>query len=83
MTDYPPPEDSLAHLHRSGWSMGEAGFTGSSGRTVHQVDGANGENRIRVEGATPAEAWRRAVEAAAACGMLADWPRPARRIGDF
>ena len=59
MTDhsaYPPPEESLARLHRSGWSMGEAGFTGSSGRTVYQCDGANGENRIKVEVATPAEA---------------------------
>ena len=75
--DYPPPEDSLRRLHRSGWSMGEAGFTGAGGRTIHRVDGSNGENRIRVQGSTPAEAWHRTVEAAAACGMLADWPRPA------
>ena len=71
-TDYPPAEDSLARLHRSGWSTGEAAFTGSSGWTVWQVDGSNGENKIRVEGSTPTEAWHRAVEAAAACGMLAD-----------
>ena len=70
-TDYPPAEDSLARLHRSGWSTGEAAFTGSSGWTVWQVDGSNGENKIRVEGATPYEAWLRAVEAAAARGMLA------------
>jgi hypothetical protein len=50
----------------------------SSGRYIHQVDGSNGENELRVEGATPAEAWHRAVEAAAACGMLEGWPRPAR-----
>jgi hypothetical protein len=37
-----------------------------------QVDGPNGENRLRVEGATPAEAWARAVEAAVAAGMLTD-----------
>jgi hypothetical protein len=73
---YPTAEESLHRLHRSGWSCGEAAFTGSSGRTVWQVDGSNGENRLRVEGATPAEAWWRAVEAAAAAGMLADWPRP-------
>jgi len=42
----------------------------------HQVDGSNGENKLRVESSTPAEAWFRAVEAAAAVGMLADWPRP-------
>ena len=47
--------------------LDEAAFTGSSGRTVNRVDGANGENRIRVESATPA---RRgiAVEAAACWG---------------
>jgi hypothetical protein len=66
---FPPTEESLERLHRSGWSCGEAAFTGSSGRTVWQVDGLNGENRTRVAGATPAEAWWRAV------GMLADWPR--------
>ena len=31
---------------------------------------------MAVKGVTPAEAWHRADEAAAACGMLADWPRP-------
>jgi hypothetical protein len=56
-------------------------FTGSSGRTIYQVDGSNGENRLKVDGATPAEAWHRAVEAAAACGMLSDWPRPSRELG--
>jgi hypothetical protein len=73
---FPPAEESLRCLHRSGWSRGEAAFTGSSGRVVWQVDGSNGENRIKVLSATPAEAWYRAVEAAAAVGMLADWPRP-------
>ena len=63
-------------LYRSGWSTVEAAFTGSSCQVIHQVYGSNGENRIRVEGTTPTEAWHRAVEAAAACGMLADWPRP-------
>jgi hypothetical protein len=75
-SEYPPSEESYARLHRSGWSLGGTTFTGSSGRTVHQVDGRNGENKIRVEGATPAVAWHRAVEAAAACGMLEGWPRP-------
>jgi hypothetical protein len=72
---FPPREESLHRLHRSGWSCGEAVFTGSSRRTVWQVDGSNGENRLRVEGATPAEAWHRVVEAAAAVGMLRG-PRP-------
>jgi hypothetical protein len=73
---FAPAEESLHRLHRSGWSCGEAGFTGSSGRTVWQVDALKGDQRIRVEGATAAEAWHRAVEAAAACGMFGGWPRP-------
>jgi hypothetical protein len=76
---YPDAEDSLHRLRRSGWSCGQAAFTSPAGQVVWQVDGRNGENRIRVTGSTPAEAWHRAVEAAAACGMLADWPRPASR----
>jgi hypothetical protein len=74
--DYPPAEESLECLHRSGWYCGEAGFTYPDGRYIHLVDGWNGEKKFRVEGATPAEAWYRAVEAAAAAGMLVDWPRP-------
>jgi hypothetical protein len=73
---YPPAEESLERLHRSGWSMGVAIFVGPSGTTVWRVDGSNGENQIRVVGTTPAEACHGAVLAAAACGMLADWPRP-------
>jgi hypothetical protein len=73
---YPTAEESLHRLQRSGWSCGEAGFTYPDGRYVHQVDALKGDQRIRVEGATPAEAWHRAVEAAAAVGMLADWPQP-------
>jgi hypothetical protein len=73
---FPPAEESLHRLHRSGWSCGEAGFTYPDGRYVHQVDASNGTQRIRAEGATPAEAGWRPVEAAAARGMLVDWPRP-------
>jgi hypothetical protein len=68
---FPPAEKSLRRLHRSGCSCGEAGFTGSSG-SVWQVDATNGDQRIVGRGATPAEAWHRAVEAAAAAGMLTD-----------
>ena len=56
-------------------SCREAGFTGTSDRMVWQVDGSNGENTIKVQRATPAEVWLSAVEAAAAAGMLPDWPR--------
>jgi hypothetical protein len=65
-------EESLHRLHRSGWSCGEAGFTYPDGRYVHQVDALKGGQRIRAEGATAAEAWHRAVQAAVAAGMLTD-----------
>jgi hypothetical protein len=42
---YPPPEESL---RRSGWSCAEAGFSGPAGRYVHQVDGSDGENRLKL-----------------------------------
>jgi hypothetical protein len=70
-SNYPSPEESIDRLHRSGWHLGVSVFTDSSGRTVWQVDGSQGENRIQVQGASRGEAWHRAVEAAAA-GMLAD-----------
>jgi hypothetical protein len=53
---YPPAENSLARLHGAGLSCGEAGFTGSSGATVWQVDASNGEKRIVGRGATASEA---------------------------
>jgi hypothetical protein len=75
-SDYPSPEESIDRLHRSGWHLGVSVFTDSSGRTVWQVDGSRGEDRIQGQGASRGEAWHRAVEAAAACGMLADGPPP-------
>jgi hypothetical protein len=45
-----PIGHSDRRLHRSGWSTVQAGFTGNSGRYVHQVDGSNGEKKLRVEG---------------------------------
>ena len=41
------------------------------------VTGSSGENMIRAEIATCAEAWRRALDRAVAGGMLPGWPRPA------
>jgi hypothetical protein len=75
-TDYPPAEESLERLRRSGWSTCLVVFVGPGGATIWRVDGSNGENQIRVVGTTLAEACHAAVLAAAACGMLADWPRP-------
>jgi hypothetical protein len=77
---FPPTEESIARLHRSGWSTGETAFYVEGGGVVWVVDGSNGENRIRAEGATQREVWWRAVEQAAECGMLADWLRPSDRV---
>jgi hypothetical protein len=71
-----PTEELIVRLRRSGWSTGETAWHAISGGIVYQVDGSNGENRIRVVGAIPREAWHRAVEEAAAVGMLDEWPMP-------
>jgi hypothetical protein len=78
---YPPSGDSLRRIIRSGWTIGDIAFSTNSGRAVWRIEGSNGENRLEVEGSTPDEAWHRAVEAAAACGMLRAWPRPSRGVG--
>jgi hypothetical protein len=62
---YPSPDESLARLHRSGWSVGAAAFGNS-----WVVSGLNGENVIRAEAPTQAEAWWRACLQARAVGML-------------
>lgn len=65
MLSYPTSEGSYTRLHRAGWSVGEAGF---GSRWV--VLGYNGENVIRAEGTTQAEAWHLACQQAQALGML-------------
>jgi hypothetical protein len=66
MPDYPSVDESRDRLHRAGWSIGDAG-----GRTSWIVSGTNGENVIRAEGRSQAEAWYRATLQAEAVGMLA------------
>jgi len=70
------PDSSLYRLYRSGWSVSLMVFTDCSGETIWQITGHQGENLIKVDGVSPNEAWNKAVLAAAACGMLRDWPRP-------
>jgi hypothetical protein len=53
---FPPSEESIVRLHRSGWSTGETAWHAIGGGIVYQVGGSNGENRIRVVGTTPREA---------------------------
>jgi hypothetical protein len=65
VTAYPSVDESLERLRKAGWSVGETAF----GR-LWVVDGLNGENAIRAEGATQAEAWHRACDQAQAVGQL-------------
>jgi hypothetical protein len=61
---YPSVDESFARLHRAGWSIGEAAT-----ESAWIVSGTNGENAIRAEATSQAEAWHRAVEQAEAVGM--------------
>jgi hypothetical protein len=63
---YPSVDESFARLRRAGWSVGETGGAGG-----WLVTGANGENVIRAEGRSQAEAWYHATQQAEAVGMLA------------
>lgn len=51
-------------LKRAGWSIGDAVSVGEMGERVWGVTGRNGENLIRAEAPTRAEAWRLALEQA-------------------
>jgi hypothetical protein len=74
--------DALAQLHAAGWSIGETAFVDvECGGIIHVVIGTNGENQIRAEGETAAEAWCRELGQAAEVGMLARSPRPERGDG--
>jgi hypothetical protein len=69
VSNYPTSDESFDRLDRAGWSVGEAGFGGT-----WVVSGMNGENRLRAEGRTQAEAWHNACLQAAAVGMLGRTP---------
>src|SRR4051794_2942227 len=49
---FPPSEESLRRLRRSGWSTGETSWRRADGTGIVQVDERNGENRILVRGGT-------------------------------
>lgn len=66
----PSFEESWRKLRCSGWRLGHRGRPVGGGGFVYEVKGRNGENQIHATGATLTEAWHRAVEQAAACGML-------------
>jgi hypothetical protein len=68
--DSDPISDAFHQLHGAGWSIGDVGFHDGAGGLLWIVSGSNGENLIRAEGSTRAEAWIRAVEQARSLGML-------------
>jgi hypothetical protein len=61
--------ECLDRLHRVGWTIGDIAFRLADGRLVWLVSGRNGENQIRAEGATSAEAWLAAAEQTKSLGM--------------
>ncbi|HEY1378575.1 MAG TPA: hypothetical protein VGF55_17375 [Gemmataceae bacterium] len=62
-----PPivNECYARLHWAGWSIGDA-----AAGSRWFVTGTNGDNAIRADARTQFEAWRLAVEQAAAAGMV-------------
>jgi hypothetical protein len=68
-----PVDEAHAALAAAGWSLGEFAVSTSAGiRFI--VEGVNGENVIRAEAPTLAEAFHFAAQQAGALGMLR--PRP-------
>ncbi len=63
--------DAIEQLHRAGWSIGITAWTNGAGEgPTWIVSGSNGENQIRAEGATAAEAWQATLGQARGQGML-------------
>jgi hypothetical protein len=62
-------EACQALLDRAGWTTGERAIATVVG-VRYLVDGTNGENTIRAEATTSADAWLQAVEQATSLGML-------------
>jgi hypothetical protein len=63
---YPGVDESFDRLRRAGWSVGGYGTA-----ALQVVSGSNGENVLRTEAATLAEALRLACGQARAVGRLA------------
>ncbi len=74
----PGPDESFAQLHAAGWSMGDVRILTPSGPRW-LVTGTKGENALRAEGVSQAEALARACEQARALGMLGRSTRKEQR----
>ena len=70
MSTYPSVDESLDRLRRAGWSVGDSAF-GPECALVWLVTGNNGENVVKAEGRSRAEAYGRACVQAREVGMLA------------
>ena len=73
-----PVDECCERLRRAGWSFGWCSVAGPEGERF-LVDGHNGENALRAEAASLAEALRLACGQARAVGMLA--PAAERKRG--
>src|SRR6202035_4582523 len=76
----PSVDESLDRLRRAGWSVGDAAF-GPDDALTWLVTGNNGENVLKAEGRTRAEAYWRACVQAREVGMLAP-PPDTSAVGD-
>jgi hypothetical protein len=66
-----PVDECCDRLRRAGWSFGWCSVARPGEGELFLVDGTNGENALRAEGPTLAEALRLACGQARAVGMLA------------
>jgi hypothetical protein len=71
----PDFEESLDRLARSGWNLGLSGVAIPGAGVRYTVVGVRGGDRFVAAGASLSEAFRRAVERAATCDLLAGGSR--------
>jgi hypothetical protein len=79
MDGYPSVDESLARLHRAGWSVGDARVLAATG-AEWLFSGTNGENVVSARACTQAEAWHLACLQAEAVGMLRRLPSTSRGV---
>jgi hypothetical protein len=65
----------VEQLLRAGWSIGDVSLRGEGGELVWIVLGRRGADLLMASGPTRVAAWHRALDQAAAMGMLPGWPR--------
>ena len=88
MQDQSEPSDDLLSvdeaidlLRRFGWKVSDLAFHVAGRGMVWIVAGSHGAERLQAEGASMGEAWRQAVEMAAARGKLTGHPESSPGTG--